>query len=119
VPTNRFCCVVGHPRIGGSDDVSKTPTNKRPRAVQVTAARTKAADLLSAPHTIRLLSKHEVCAVAGVSYPTIWAWMRVGKFPRSRVVGGKSMWLSAEISMWLQGLPVRRLKGDAPLEVAQ
>jgi predicted DNA-binding transcriptional regulator AlpA len=36
-----------------------------------------------------------------------------GKFPRSRIVGGKSMWLSSEVEAWLAGLPVRPLKGDA------
>jgi predicted DNA-binding transcriptional regulator AlpA len=36
----------------------------------------------------RLLCKVEVLAIAGVSFPTIWAWMRDGKFPRARIVGG-------------------------------
>jgi predicted DNA-binding transcriptional regulator AlpA len=62
----------------------------------------------------RLLSKREVLAIVGVSYPTLWSWMRQGKFPRSRVVGGKSMWLSTDIEAWLATLPVRKLKGDAP-----
>jgi predicted DNA-binding transcriptional regulator AlpA len=61
----------------------------------------------------RLLDRHEVCAVANVSYPTIWTWMRAGRFPRSRIVGGKSMWLSTEIEAWMSALPVRALKGDA------
>jgi predicted DNA-binding transcriptional regulator AlpA len=60
-----------------------------------------------------LLNRHEVLALAGCSYPTLWAWMRAGKFPRSRIVGGKSMWLSTEIDEWLANLPVRPLKGDA------
>jgi predicted DNA-binding transcriptional regulator AlpA len=59
-----------------------------------------------------LLSKREVLAVVGVTYPTLWAWMRAGTFPRSRVVGGKSKWLSTEIEAWMTDLPVRRLKGD-------
>ena len=66
----------------------------------------------------RLLDKAQVCAIANVSFPTVWAWMRAGQFPRSRVVGGKSMWLSTEIEAWLVALPVRVLKGDTPLEVA-
>jgi predicted DNA-binding transcriptional regulator AlpA len=90
------------------------PTNKRPPALQVTAARAKAAALLAAPGVVRLLDKHEVCAIAGVSFPTIWTWMRGDNFPRSRVVGGKSVWLSSEIDAWLAQLPVRRLKGDKP-----
>jgi predicted DNA-binding transcriptional regulator AlpA len=60
----------------------------------------------------RLLSKREVLAIVGVSYPTLWSMMRAGTFPRSRVVGGKSMWLSSEIEAWLAALPVRQLKGD-------
>jgi predicted DNA-binding transcriptional regulator AlpA len=66
----------------------------------------------------RLLSKREVLAIANVSYPTLWSWMRQGTFPRSRVVGGKSMWLSSEIEAWLAALPVRQLKGDAPEALA-
>ncbi len=60
----------------------------------------------------RLLSKGEVCAIANVTFPTIWTWMRAGTFPRSRIVGGKSMWLSSEIDAWIADLPVRPLKGD-------
>jgi predicted DNA-binding transcriptional regulator AlpA len=63
-----------------------------------------------------LLSKRQVLAIINVSYPTIWAWMRNGTFPRSRVVGGKSMWLSTDIEAWLAALPRSRLKGDAPPE---
>jgi prophage regulatory protein len=65
------------------------------------------------PLVERLLSKYEVMTITGMSYPTLWAWMRAGKFPRSRIVGGKSMWLSTEIDAWLAGLPKRPLKGDA------
>ena len=60
----------------------------------------------------RLLDKAEILTITGVSFPTVWAWMRAGTFPRSRVVGGKSMWLSTEIDAWLAQLPVRPLKGD-------
>jgi predicted DNA-binding transcriptional regulator AlpA len=69
------------------------------------------------PPSLRLLDKAEVCAIANVSFPTIWAWMRRGQFPRSRIVGGKSMWRSDEVAAWMSALPVRPLKGDAP-EVA-
>jgi predicted DNA-binding transcriptional regulator AlpA len=61
----------------------------------------------------RLLKKSEVLAIVGVTYPSLWAWMRNGAFPRSRVVGGRSMWRSDEIDAWLADLPVRPLKGDA------
>jgi hypothetical protein len=40
-------------------------------------------------------------------------------FPRSRIVGGKSIWRSDEVEAWLDALPVRTLKGDsAPDEKA-
>ncbi len=37
----------------------------------------------------KLISKPEVIDKVGVSYPTLWDWMRKGKFPRSRQLGGK------------------------------
>jgi predicted DNA-binding transcriptional regulator AlpA len=61
---------------------------------------------------VHLLDKAEVCAITNVTFPTIWSWMRAGTFPRSRVVGGKSMWRSDEVEQWLASLPVRALKGD-------
>jgi predicted DNA-binding transcriptional regulator AlpA len=68
------------------------------------------------PTGVRLLDKAEILAITGVTFPTIWAWMRAGKFPRSYVIGGgssKSVWRSDQIDAWIAGLPVRRLKGDA------
>ena len=62
---------------------------------------------------VRLLSKPEVMDRVGVTYPTIWSWMRAGTFPRSRVLGGKTAWIESEVDAWIAALPVRRLKGDA------
>ena len=60
-----------------------------------------------------LLDRHEVCALLNLTYPTVWKMMRRGEFPRSRIVGGqKSMWLSSEITEWMNKLPTRPLKGD-------
>jgi predicted DNA-binding transcriptional regulator AlpA len=64
------------------------------------------------PPDVRLLSKAEVCAVANRSFPTIWKMMRAGTFPRARVSGAKSFWLSTEVENWIAALPVRPLKGD-------
>jgi predicted DNA-binding transcriptional regulator AlpA len=64
------------------------------------------------PPGLRLLTKREILDLTGVSFVTIWTWMRAGKFPRSREVGGRSMWFSTEVDDWLNGLPVRKLKGD-------
>ena len=60
----------------------------------------------------RLIFRREVLRRVGLSYPTIWKMMREGRFPRSRVCGGKSAWLEEEIDTWIEGLPLRRLKGD-------
>jgi predicted DNA-binding transcriptional regulator AlpA len=65
-------------------------------------------------HADRLISKLQVLDRVGVSYPTLWQWMRQGKFPRSRELGGKSCWIEREINEWIAGRPLRRLKGDAP-----
>jgi prophage regulatory protein len=73
------------------------------------AVRTKK---IKSPPSLRLMTKAEVLAIANVSFPTIWQWQRDGKFPRSRVVGGQSMWRSDEIAAWLEGLPITKLKGD-------
>jgi predicted DNA-binding transcriptional regulator AlpA len=87
----------------------KTPRKKKKSipAKQVTAAR--AATKLSAS----LLTKREIVALSGFTYPWIWQMMRAGKFPRGRIVGGKTMWLTSEVDAWLAKLPVRPLKGDA------
>jgi prophage regulatory protein len=81
-----------------------------------TPERERAADRAQGPP--RLMSKAEVLAIVGVSFVSVWTWMRAGTFPRSRVVGGKSMWLSTEIAEWIATLPVRPLKGDKATEVA-
>jgi prophage regulatory protein len=60
----------------------------------------------------RLISKPEVLDRVGVTFPTIWAWMQVGKFPRSRQLGGKVAWLEHEISAWILARPISRLKCD-------
>jgi predicted DNA-binding transcriptional regulator AlpA len=78
---------------------------------------------LGPPH---LLSKAEVLLLTGVSFPTIWSWMRANppRFPRSRVTGeggcSKSVWLSTDVEQWMRALPLRPLlkKQDDVDEVA-
>lgn len=65
-----------------------------------------------APPAVRLLRKAEVLAITGATYASIWAWMRQGRFPRSRLVGRELRWLSTEVDAWLANLPIMRLKGD-------
>jgi len=61
---------------------------------------------------LRLISKAELLERIGVTFPTIWQWMRDGKFPRSRELGGKACWIESEVEAWINALPKRRYKGD-------
>jgi predicted DNA-binding transcriptional regulator AlpA len=61
---------------------------------------------------VRLISKPELLERLGVSYPTVWYWMREGRFPRSRELGGKACWIESEVAEWIAALPKTRLKGD-------
>ena len=92
---------------------TKPPETKH-RCTDALVERTNA--LKGADVGLRLLSKPEVLAITGTSFPTLWQWMRAGKFPRAHIHGGRSMWLSTEIDDYLAGLKVRPLKGDAPSE---
>jgi predicted DNA-binding transcriptional regulator AlpA len=65
---------------------------------------------------VRLLNRHEVVAITGLTYPSIWQRMKRGEFPRSRVLGERSVWRSDEIDQWLANLPLRPLMGDAGQE---
>jgi len=68
----------------------------------------------------RLLSKAQMLQRIPFTYPTLWAWMRKGIFPRARQVGGKTCWLESEINAWIAAQPLRRFKGDTEAgDVAQ
>jgi predicted DNA-binding transcriptional regulator AlpA len=60
-----------------------------------------------------LLTKRQMLARVNVTYPTVWKWMREGKFPRARVLGARSMWFEAEVQAFIDALPIAPLKGDA------
>jgi prophage regulatory protein len=91
--------------------IRRKPTKEQRAA----AAEKKAATIKKLREELgtRLLTKDEVLAVTGVTFPSLWQWMREGRFPRGRIVGGRSMWLSSDIDAWIAALKVRPLKGDA------
>ena len=60
----------------------------------------------------KLVTKGDVLARVNKSYSTIWQWMIDGIFPRSREVGGESMWFEDEIDAWIESRPIRPLKGE-------
>jgi predicted DNA-binding transcriptional regulator AlpA len=66
----------------------------------------------AATNPARFISKTEVLDRVCASYPSVWLWMREGRFPRSRELGGKAVWIENEIEEWIVNRPVRRLKGD-------
>ena len=59
---------------------------------------------------VRLLTKLQVMDRVGLAYCTIWTLMRQNRFPRSRALGGKSVWIQSEIEAWIASLPKRLLK---------
>ena len=59
---------------------------------------------------VRLISKAEVCDKVGKTFPTVWLWMRQGKFPQARDLGGRPAWVESEIDAWIAALPVREYK---------
>jgi predicted DNA-binding transcriptional regulator AlpA len=62
---------------------------------------------------VRLIFKRELLERVGLSFPTIWKMMQQGRFPRARVIGGKSVWIESEVDDFLAALPLRQYKGDA------
>jgi len=71
--------------------------------------------------TVRLITKRQLTAMVGVSYPTIWRWMRAGKFPQGLAVGSLTRWRSDEIDEWLAELPLREAQDakNAELQAKQ
>jgi predicted DNA-binding transcriptional regulator AlpA len=57
--------------------------------------------------------KYEVLAFTRRTWPSLWGLIRKGKFPQPRELGGRPIWIKAEIDQWFAALPVRNYK---PLE---
>ena len=65
------------------------------------------------PPPKRLLSAKDVMERTGLTYPTIWARMQAGTFPRAREISNNKLgWIEEEIDEFIDNLPVRKLKGD-------
>jgi predicted DNA-binding transcriptional regulator AlpA len=72
-----------------------------------------------APPQTSLIHKPELLALVGVSYGSIFAWMRTGKFPLAREIGSggrstKIAWIRAEVEAWLAARPQRQLRPPPP-----
>ena len=68
--------------------------------------------LIAPAGSARLISKCELLDKVPLSYATIWKMMRAGGFPRSRIIGDRTVWVEREVDAWIAALPNRRLKGD-------
>jgi predicted DNA-binding transcriptional regulator AlpA len=75
------------------------------------------AALVDAANTLssRLIFKSELLRLIGVSYGSIFSWMRAGKFPLAIEIGpgGRSCkiaWIRTEVEEWLATRPRRRMK---------
>ena len=60
--------------------------------------------------TLVFLSKAQVLQKIPVTAPTLWAWVRQGKFPRPRAIFNKTVWIAAEVDAWMQARPHREYK---------
>lgn len=58
----------------------------------------------------RFYARADILKVVPRSYPTIWQWMREGRFPLGRQMGDKTVWFADEVDDWLRDLPVRKYK---------
>jgi predicted DNA-binding transcriptional regulator AlpA len=94
------------PRIEELPDLADEPAPAGERRKGAHGAR-------APPEDVRLLSKFQVLEITNKSYPTLWAMMVAGRFPRPVVVGNENRWISSEVAEWIQALPRRKLKGDA------
>jgi prophage regulatory protein len=63
------------------------------------------------PPSCVFLTKQQLLRKVPVTAPTIWAWVRAGKFPKPRVLGvNRTVWIEAEVDAWMQAQPVRNYK---------
>jgi predicted DNA-binding transcriptional regulator AlpA len=87
------------------------PNPPRPSSDVPLPERRRAVVERARPPPLRLLPQREVCALVGVTAPTLWKWTRDGKFPKARVMnGGKLGYLAHEVEEWIRALPVQELK---------
>ena len=61
----------------------------------------------------RFLTRKQVLALIGVSYSTLWGWIRNGEFPPARELNAsdtgrsKIAWLEHEVHHWMATRPQR------------
>jgi prophage regulatory protein len=57
------------------------------------------------------LTKAQVLKKVPVTGPTLWTWVRQGKFPKPRDISpNKTVWLEADVDAWIRERPTRNYK---------
>jgi predicted DNA-binding transcriptional regulator AlpA len=65
----------------------------------------------------KFISRKQVCALVGVTYPSLWGWIKAGHFPPGRKLGigtgnrNKIVWLESEVLEWMTTRPLQLPKG--------
>ena len=68
-------------------------------------------DIAAEPPALVFLSKAQVLKKIPITAPTLWAWVRAGKFPRPRAISdNKTVWVEAEVDAWMRARPLRTYK---------
>jgi prophage regulatory protein len=53
------------------------------------------------PAAPRMVNKHQVCKMVGISQATLWRWCEAGKFPYPYRLARARLWKEAEVIDWL------------------
>lgn len=53
----------------------------------------------------RLLDRHQIGSIVGVTGDTIMKWAISGHFPVPLVAGGRKVWKASTVSHWINNLP--------------
>jgi predicted DNA-binding transcriptional regulator AlpA len=99
-------------------------TRSKRRTSKTYAVESDCAPMLSVidngtPADILLLSKPQLLEFLGVSYSSVFNWMRAGLFPLPRVIGPSSgrssriAWYASEVQAWLASRPQRQIKSPS------
>lgn len=68
---------------------------------------------------MRVLRRHEVAILLGVSLPTLGLWSKRPGFPPTVRLGPNSVgWLEADLEQWLKSLRCESAGGASPGEAA-
>ena len=62
---------------------------------------------IDTPPNKRFVFRSELLERLSITYPTLWRWMRDGRFPTPQIIGGSNAWLESEVDHWMTSQPRR------------